>query len=701
MRIERVFWQIALVVCISCSSLFSAEALPQTVSAGAAQEGLILYVSTDGNDSWSGALAHPNAARTDGPFASIAGARDAIRKLKSKNTLTQPVSVYVHGGTYTLAEPLVFTDADSGTEKTPITYSAYQNEVPVLSGGRAISGWKKSKRGELWEAEASEVKEGKWYFHQLFVNGGRRQRARTPNSGFFHVDGKVLMKPAKFKFRNGDIKPAYAEDKDVDVVVPQAWTIMRYHIADFNAADSSVTLSGKNTPWVDEKDARFWIENSLDALDSPGEWYLDRRSGKLYYWPMPGEDMAHAEVIAPVLAQLVRFRGDVWGSDQLGDSSYGHEPVHDIRLRGFTFSYADWSMPRNGYIDYQGGVDLRGALEATAATSIIIENSIFKHLGQFAIELGKACRGFRIVGNELSDLGGGGVKIGEPKDPNSDDEVTSGNIISDNRIHDVGVVDPGADAVWIGESSGNTIAHNEIYNTYHSGIALGWTWGYLPTAAYANVIEFNQIHDIGLAMMGDLGCVYTLGVQPGTVIRNNVCHDVTRSDTSYGGWGIYADEGSSKILIENNLIYRTQDAAFHQHYGQNNIIRNNIFALGKNSQLRRTDDEAAHSFDFEHNIVYWSEGSLLDEAWKDNNFHFDNNLYFYAVAGGDSAIKFGDLSFEEWQKRGQDVHSLIADPLFVDPAKGNFSLRPDSPALKIGFLPFDLSGVGPRVKGTL
>ena len=693
-----MLWFRVLTGCLLTLLVLAAAASGQDASQAASDEGpTVMYVSTEGNDAWSGRLAQPNAQHSDGPFASLAAARDAIRKRKAQGPLTRPVTVYVRGGTYTLAEPLVFTVADSGTEKTPISYTAYRGETPFLSGGKQITGWKKARRGELWQAEVPGVREGKWYSHQLFVNGERRQRARTPNAGFFRIDGGMIQeKPARFKFHEGDINPEWA-GQDAELVLLQAWTVLRMHIADVNASARTVSLSGENAHYVQEKGAHYWIENSFDALDSPGEWYLDRRSGTLYYWPKPGEDMKRAEVIAPVLTELVRFEGDTSGDGRPGGFAFAFNPVHDIRLQGFTLSYADWSMPANGYVDVQAGFSLPAAVEASDASSIVVENSVFKHLGQFAVELGKACRGNRIVGNEMADLGAGGVKIGEPKDPNNYDEVTSGNIVSDNRIHDVGVVDAGADAVWIGESSGNTIAHNEISNVYHSGIAVGWTWGYLPTAAHSNVVEFNHIHDIGRGVMGDLGCVYLLGVQPGTVVRNNFCHDVTRSDTSYGGWGIYTDEASSKIVIENNVVFRTQDAGFHQHYGQDNIIRNNIFALGQTSQLRRTDEEAGHSFDFEHNIVMWESGTLLDEEWKDNNFRFDNNVYFYAGSGGSSAIRFGDLSFEEWQKRGQDVHSIVADPLFVDLQKGDFSLKPESPALKIGFKPIDLNQVGPRV----
>jgi len=684
-----VFIGIALVLVKCCVAQNSISQLGQVTE---------FYVSPNGNDGWSGKVSEPNNARSDGPFATLEAARDAIRRMKGSGALLRPVTVYLRGGTHVLEEPFLLTDVDSGTNKAPITYSAYQNERPVISGGKRITGWRKSKRGEIWEAEISEVRNGKWYFRQLFVNGIRRQRARTPNTGFFQVDGRTLApKPLRLKFRGDDIKPSWA-GSDTEIVMPRAWTVVRYHFSQVDAATHTMTLSGEDVRWVDEKDAHYWVENTLDALDSPGEWYLDRHSGVLYYWPMPGEDLSQATVIAPRLQQLVRFGGGTWGSSNSGESAFSFEPAHNIRFIGLMFSYTDWTMPPDGYTDYQGGFDIPAAIEIRTSKDIEIRDSFFAHLGQFAIELGKSCQEIQIVGNEFADLGAGGIKVGEPKGPNQGDEATTNNVISDNRLHSLGVVDPGAYAVWVGQSSNNTIVHNEIYDVPDIGIGVGWTWGYVPSGAYSNTIAFNHLHDIGGDVMGDLACIYLLGVQPGTVIHHNVCHDVKRSDVSYGGWGIYTDEGSSNMVIENNIVYRTQDGGFHHHYGQKNVIRNNVFALGQNAQLRRTDDEAGHSFDFEHNIVYWTDGILLQAAWKDYNFHFDNNLYYQTGVGSLSDIKFGDWKTDEWQEHGQDVHSIFADPKFVNPAGGDFSLQPDSPAFAIGFEPIDVSTVGPRLK---
>ena len=136
------------------------------------------FVSTDGNDGWSGTLAEPNAEKNDGPFATIARARDAIREMKGNGGLAGPVNVMMRGGTHFLDETVVFGTEDSGTEDCPITYMAYPGEEPIISGGRRITGPWKSYKGEIVVCSIDEVREGKLLFRQLFVNGERQTRAR-------------------------------------------------------------------------------------------------------------------------------------------------------------------------------------------------------------------------------------------------------------------------------------------------------------------------------------------------------------------------------------------------------------------------------------------------------------------------------------------------------------------------------------------
>jgi hypothetical protein len=216
----------------------------------------------------------------------------------------------------------------------------------------------------------------------------------------------------------------------------------------------------------------------------------------------------------------------------------------------------------------------------------------------------------------------------------------------------------------------------------------GWTWGYGPSQCHDNTIAYNNIHLLGQQVLSDLGGIYTLGISPGTTIHHNRFYDIDYF--YYGGWGIYFDEGSTGIIAENNLIYNTHGGCFHQHYGENNTFRNNILAFDKSQQIARTRPEDHLSFTFEHNLVYYREGSLLggNWTWAGGNYAFDANCY-WDVSG--RPITFDGLTLEEWRsQRGQDLHSLIADPLFVDPDHGDFTLQPGSPALGLGFVPFDL-----------
>ncbi len=665
-------------------------------------KGTVFFVSPRGSDAWSGKLAEPNRAGTDGPFSTVARARDAIRALKAGKPLHKPVTVYLHGGVYTFAATLVFLPEDSGSPKCPITYAAYPGEKPILSGGRVITGLKMDPTQpagpttvQPYTVQIPDVKEGKWYFHQLFVDGHRRQRARSPNTGFYHADGIFEAgNPTRFKFHAGDINPAWPERGDVEVIGLEKWAEFRMFIRGVDAATNTATLSAARQQFGDDKDVRYWVENTPDALNSPGEWYLDRRTGMLSYVPMPGEDVNQEQFIAPALPQLIRMDG----------TERTDAYVHDIVLRGLTFAYSDWSLPPNGYVDTQAAYDLDAALDIRRARNCRIEQSTFTHLGQYAVHIWKGSHSNQITGNEMTDLGAGGVKVGGWFIPEKPELATTDTLVADNYIHDIGIVFPAAVGVWIGQSNTNTVAHNEIADTFYTAISLGWTWGYGPTAAHDNRIEFNNLYNLGRGLLSDMGCIYSLGVQPGTVENNNICHDVTRY--AYGGWGIYLDEGSSHITVQNNLVYRTEDGGFHQHYGLENIIRNNIFALGQTAQLQRTRKESHLSFTFEHNIIYWTEGKLLQGRWDDDQFRMDDNLYWRVPApanlsnqgtiSANQPILFGKDTLEEWQKRGQDAHSIVADPLFVDPAQGNFTLKPNSPAPKIGFVPIDLSQAGRR-----
>jgi len=574
-----------------------------------------------------------------------------------------------------LQKPLTLTEADSGTLIQGAAHA-------TLSGGRVLKDWKKG-RGELWEVEIPEVKEGKWYFRQLWVNGERRQRARTPNTGYFRVDGKSPQdKPIKLRFKPGDIKKSWAEQDDVEFVGFFAWSDIRMQIRAVDDAANVVTLSGDPRESNREDNAQYFIENAPDGLDSAGEWYLNHKTGVLSYWPLPNENMSKAEVIAPVLDKLVVVRGNA-------DTKKAAEK---IVFRDIAFAHTDYPLPENGYADTQAAVAVHGDLLFEFAKDCVVEDCVFAHLGGYAVEIGRGGQGIKIRDSEIADIGGGGVRIGETAIRNDAFDANHSNEVTDCNIHKLGRVFAPAVGVFVLQSGTNLVSHNNIHDLFYTAVSVGWNWGYQETPCRKNVIEFNHMHDIGQNLLSDMGAVYTLGIQRGTVVQNNLIHDVNAF--TYGGWGLYTDEGSSDILLQNNVVYRCKSAGFHQHYGRDNVIRNNIFALGKEHQLMRTREEQHNSFTFENNIVYYDSGDLLGSNWSNDKFVIDHNIYFDARSN--AKVTFSGATLEQWRARGHDMNSVISDPLFADPKNGRFNLRPDSPALKIGFKPIDLSTVGPR-----
>ncbi len=651
-----------------------------------------LYVAPEGNDAWTGTLEQPNPTRTDGPLASLVGARDTIRKLKAAGTLQQPIRVRIQSGQYAVREPLVFEPQDSGTEQCSISYLGDPGKRPIISGGRPVTGWR--KQADRWVTQLPEVEVGQWTFAAMWVNGERRTRARMPNEDYFHTAGKAppstdskTGQPASsahlaFRFKPGDMHQ-FSHLDDAVVVVYQSWEVGHQRIASLDEARRVVTFRSP-LPWAFDTwggNVRYFVENVPEALDAPGEWYLDRQTGRLSYVPFPGEDLTQATVVAPVAKQLIVLNG----------KPAEHQFVSHLRFENLRLLYTDWQVPPQGHAAGQAACDFPAAVEAVGARNCSVEGCELAHLGTYGVWLRFGCQDNRIARNRIHDLGAGGVRLGEQSDPRTEPEAAQRNTVDNNLIHDGGQIDPGAVGVWIGRTSYNRVSHNEICDLYYTGISVGWSWGYAPTSAHHNVVEFNHIHDIGRGVLGDMGGIYCLGDSPGTVLRNNLVHDVY--DHGTGSLAIYTDEGSTGILIENNIGYGTTYANFHQHYGKENIVRNNIWAFGQDYQLSRARQEEHLSFTFERNVVYFNNGKLLKGGWTNDKFVMDRNLY-WDTSHPDGNLKFGEATLAEWQARGHDRHSLIADPKFVDAARFDFRLPPDSPALQLGFVPIDTSQIG-------
>lgn len=665
---------------------------------GQSSSAATLYVATSGNDAWSGRLAEPNAARTDGPLATLQGARDAVRRLKAAGPLKEPVMVFLRGGTYRVEKTIEFTPEDSGSKQFPITYAAQPGERPVVSGGRPIVGWQKGD-GSLWRAVVPGVIEGQWYFHQLLVNGQRRTRARTPNAGFLYTEGVLspfdhakwyqadIAAKRGFLFRATDLR-RWANFQDALIVIYHSWTTSIHFITDMDPKERIVKLAPISTWPIGywwEYNTRYHVENVLEALDQPGEWYLDRGTGMLSYWPMPGEDMTKAEAIAPIVRQtLVAFKG------QPAAKKY----IEHLRFQGISFRHTDLLLAPDMPTDQQGATERQPLVAAEGLRHSVFENCEIAHAGENGLWLDAGCTDNVIRRCHIHDLGGSAVFIGPKAHPGTGDTAVERNVLDNNFIQGGSHIFRGSQGVWIGRSSHNQVTHNEIADFHHLGISVGHSWGYAPTSAHHNLIAFNHVHHICNGYFSDGGGIYTLGISPGTAVRNNIVHDVVPTPLMpVGGCGIYHDEGSTGIVDENNIVYNVGAAAFHQHYGKENAAKNNVFAFGGRDPITCARPEEHLSYTFEGNIVLSSAGQAISDHYSPLKCktEFRRNLY-WDISGKEPV--FSGLSFAEWQRTGRDRDSRIADPQFVDAKNFDFRLKPTSPALAMGFRPIPIEQVG-------
>ncbi len=665
----------------------------------------MLFVAPNGNDANTG-------RNVQQPFATITRARDEVRRLHQASGAAAPITVYLRGGLHAVRQPVVFGPEDSGTAAAPVTYAAYGKEKPVLSGGVPVTGWTKGAKG-VWTTTITDVKAGRWYFNQLFVDGKYRHRARTPNEGFLRVKGMPEGTPktanyhkscGSFEFAAGDIKPDWHNLNDVEVIVYHFWTDSHLPIQNIDTAKNIVTFKHKAdktfTDDFTENGARYIVENVYEALDAPGEWYLDRSTGVLSYIPMPGEDMTKAQTIAPLAPSLMTFSGN----------PVERRFVEHLNFRGLTFEYTNFHLPAGNSNGRQGSASVTAAIQATGLRNSTFERCAFRNLGTWAIDLKDGSRNNKILRNEMSYLAAGGIRVNGGGERDHPLRSSGGNTIADNLLHHWGEVYPSAVGVLLMDTDSNTVEHNDIHHGWYTGISIGWRWGYLRSVSRDNRIEYNHIHDIGQGLLSDMGGIYTLGVSPGTVLRYNHIHDVDANQ--YGGWGIYHDEGSTHILTEKNLVYNTKYCPFNIHYSKEVTVRNNIFAFGRIDQLVLARVEPHVSVYFQNNIVYWNEGVLMRQEKPDTPYQFwaganrkmteqkstvdsDWNVFYNPLQKPED-VKIGKISFLDWQKRGKDTHSVYADPMFVDAAKRDFRLRPESPAFALGFEEFDVRTAGAR-----
>ena len=661
---------------------------------------LILYVSTNGNDGWSGHLPKSNAAKSDGPFATIMRAQMELRKIFGGCVpLYDLVKVLIRGGNYELKETLVFSPEDSGSDKVPIIYAAYPGERPVFSGGRIIGDWKVEELNgnRLWTVHLPEVAEGKWSFSQLFVNGVRRQRARLPKNGWYRFTGLpegcrgIHRGAPSANYASGDLDPAW-NWKDIDLIAMECWfeSHLRVKLIDQETRTVHFVVPAISHLYYEKKEyARYYVENVLEAISEPGEWCLDSSTGKLCYLPEPGEELNNVEIIAPRLEKLLLLAGNASGGK-----------VRNLRFENLDFRHAEWRLPFENSGASQAACNVPGAIIFRATENCVLYGCAISRIGQYAVEVQKGSFSNRIAACSLYDLGAGGIKINHEGPITStkyfegidieaegwgrlSDEVgpipgrdlTGGmhTTVVDCEISHGGRMFPSAVGIWIGDSGRNRILHNHIYDLYYSGISCGWNWGGYPTHCKDNLIEYNHIHDIGQGVLSDMGGIYLLGRQPGTIVRGNHIHDV-RSYDGHGGNGLYNDESSSYTIMEGNLVHHVE-CGYHCNYGCDLMLQDNIFAMTGKCLLRIGE---AGRLKVNRNIML-SANAIFTGYSYNNGVDADCNIYWIPT---DVAKAWNGISPEAWLNMDIDRHAVFCDPLFINPDTGDFRIRADSPIRK-------------------
>ena len=656
-----------------------------------------LYVAPSGNDSNKGSAAEP--------LASMQGAVARAIALQEDGAIDGFV-VNLAAGTYTQYEAL---EIDNSLRK-PIEFRGSESaERTTISGGMQTAKFT-AVEDNLWRVRIAEVVRYGLRFEQIYINGERRFRAQSPNRGEFAGIKQVKHIPIDSTNLGRDIygwevlnitpnnpipfgnecRTQYiGEDAPTSknkealgqplITFFHKWDTTRRPLLHVDSC-GVMTIAGRGVyPWntIDTR-SRFFAENDFNFLDAEGEWILSE-DGWLYYIPCEGETIENTVCHIPIAQQFIKINGESI-----------EQQVDGVKLSNIDFVYASYLTPKEGNVQMQAAAGIGTVVEANFARNIHFADCTIAHTGLGGVWFKRGCSDCSVERCHIYDLGASGVKIGESTIRDNSAEITHHIKVDNNIIQHGGFVFPCAVGVIIFHSSDNQVTHNDIADFRYTGVSVGWTWGYGYSPAKRNIVEYNHIHHLGWAQLSDMGGVYTLGMSEGTSVSNNVLHDIY--SLYYGGWGLYTDEGSTGIRIENNLVYNCKSGGFHQHYGKDNIVRNNIFAGQIRTQLEASRVEEHLSFEFSNNIIYYSKGVMCGINWANVGHKSDYNCYF--CTDSEKKIEFQGISFDEWQKKGQDVNSVIADPQFADVAAGNFTPKNKAMLKKIGFKPFDYSKAG-------
>ena len=519
-----------------------------------------------------------------GPFT-IERALQEARLVKMRHMADNPI-LELQPGTYRLTQPIIIRPEDKW-----LTMEAMGDVV--ITGGVQIKGWR--KQGKLWVADVPEWNGRPLEFRQIWVNGRKAVRARdvADFEQMWRIRGMDKGKEELYVPAAAVRKVLHA--RQVEMVLHEMWCVANLRIKDIKVQGDSAAITFHNPeshihfmhPWpspmvtTNGHNSAFYLTNARELLDTPGEWYLDTKEQRLYYMPLPGEDMRTAEVEVPALETLLKVEGTP------------DEPVSYVTFKGITFRHATWLRPsimghaplqagmymieaykikpqlsrRNGdhKLDNQGWVGRpAAAVEVNAAEWVQFKNCTFEHCASTALDYHTFIKEGRIDDCTFRDIGGSAILAGTfgpegheahlPYTPSDMRSICTGLQILNNRIDDAANEDWGCLGIGAGFVRDIRIEHNEISNVSYTGISMGWGWNQQTCAMANNVVRANYIHHYARHMYDTAG-IYTLGSQPHTFIEENVVSDIYTPGYVHDPehwFYLYTDEGSSYITLRNN-----------------------------------------------------------------------------------------------------------------------------------------------------
>lgn len=639
------------------------------------------HVAPTGNDTNPGTLSKP--------FATLERARDAVRAGRSQRS-----EVIIHGGTYELARPFELTTEDSGSNKTPVVYRARKGELVRISGGKTVTGWKPvndaaildrldpAARGHVVQADLHAIGVSDFGAMgggfalgggpglELFFNDQPMTLARYPNDGFIKITGVEGQTPVDVRGTKGCKEGVFTYDGDRPsrwVGEKNAWVLGywfwdwaegRQRIESIDPAKKLVTLAKPHHSFGYRKGQWFYGFNLLCEIDQPGEWYLDRDAGTLYFWPPA--DIGKGCATVSVLSNLVTMTG-----------------VSHVTLRGLTFEAA-----RNDAILMKG------------CTNSLIAGCTIRNVGSWAVQVSGG-RNTGVVGCDIYATGDGGIGI---HGGDSKTLTPAGLYAENNHVHHWSRWNRMYRPAIMITGVGNRAAHNLLENAPHTAIGF---------SGNDHVIEFNEIHSVCYES-NDAGAIYAgrNWTMRGTIIRCNYLHHINGFE-GRGCVGVYLDDMYCGTTIASNLFYKVTRAAFIGG-GHDNIIANNIFI-----DCKPAIHVDARGMGWAHAMP---EGLIKEGREKGtlNGIRFTEPPYstrypkLTGILDNDPASPTGSLivinvcrggKWDEIEKKAKPFvvlqdNLVDADPHFANAAKLNFQLRSDSPALKLGFERFPIEKIG-------